>query len=121
MSIDLRNDPNVEVLVEKLIEKTREGKLGWEQTAADDVFIAAVKGVQSFQIRREAVEPFSGPFRFTLVVKDRDGNAAIEHSEAPIKTAYGAGPLEQLFLIAKRVACRVDEKIEESLQLLDRL
>ena len=47
MEINLKNDLNYDILVEKLIEKSRAGKLKWQETAEEDKFVAAVKGQQT--------------------------------------------------------------------------
>lgn len=146
MAIDLEREPEYDALFETLLEKTRDGKLVWQETAHEKTFVAAVKGVQTFEItgalkvpNRQATilgtkvppsqaeqEPVSeirqlrGRDDFlteavALVVRDSQGNRLFQ---TPLNESPAA---RELFRIARRMATRIDEKIEASLELLGHL
>jgi hypothetical protein len=117
-------EPNYELVIEKLLEKTREGKIDWQPTADDDCFVAAVKGVQTYEIKRimgrTTVYLGAGPperdVLVSLVVKDGNGREVFDVHERGLDT-----PAYDLFEAARRVATRIDKHIDESLQLLNSL
>ena len=125
--VDFEHEPEYDALCERLIDKTRQRKILWQETADPDAFIAAVKGVQSFEIRRACVAQ-PGPSDnvadfcsdvpelhvYAIIVKDKDGKQILSHT-SPGRLAG------TLFDLARRVGARVDERIESSLQLLDTL
>ena len=115
MSVDFDKGPQYDAVVEALLEKTREGKLTWQETADPDTFLAAVKGKQTFEIRQDSEEPVL----IDLVVRDGGGNVSFNVS---FDTRHSLdSPAEDLFALAKRLATRVDEKIDATRRLLSDL
>ena len=122
MDIDLANDPNYEILVEKLIEKSLAGKLKWQETAEDDTFVTAVKGRQTFHVSAQ----FGGlHLRDNEVEQDVVTKLEVHGFEGKIiidfRETGQSSSLFELFSVAKRVALRIDERIDESLELLNSL
>jgi hypothetical protein len=118
MSNDLNKDPEFDVLIEALAKKTREGKLRWEETAEENKYLAAVKGIQTFEIsHRSYMTEWSQPDTVEetrLIVRGEDGRVLLDHTTDYL-VAYN------LFKLAQRVAMRVDDRIDASLQLLNGL
>lgn len=104
-------------VLEALIEKTKTGKLQWEETSDEDTFFAFVKGQQSFMISKNKMWTNSGDLRRfpILSVRDAEGKILFETSE---ETREKAGELLEL---ARGVARREDERIEQTLELINRL
>jgi hypothetical protein len=110
MSIDLGREPNYDLLLQALIEKTRAGKLRWQETAEENTYLAAVKGERTFQVHSND----QGSVQ-VLTVRDGDGSVAIKY-------VTGNNPtFSELHQLARRVALRVDEKIDSTLELLNSL
>lgn len=123
MAMDLTKDPDFSALFEKLLEKTVAGKLEWQETAVEDTFLAAAKGIQTFEIALVDQALKFGAFSASgktkavvLKVKDKDGKLVLKHVER-----VQDSPAFDLFQVARRVAMRVDEKIESSLEVLESL
>ena len=112
MSIDFRGEPQYEALFQALLVKTKEGKLEWQETADERVFVAAVKGKQTFEIKWDRGQAGTG---VRLTVRDGQGKALFA---TPVQTG---GTAVDTFEMAKRIATRMDEKIDETLQLLSHL
>ncbi len=140
MTTDLSRDPNYDAILEALLEKTKAGKITWSATSEPSTFVAAVKGVQTYRLRREfEIQPpermdnpniptaiFAQP-RWTperrieyteLTVLDENGKALFS-----IRQRVGVGPdyAGQLFAVAQRLVNHVDEKVDQTLQLLNAL
>lgn len=111
MSIDFDKIPQYDAVIGTLLEKTKEGKLTWKETADPDTFLAAVRGKQTFEIQRVEARDIE----LRLTVRDTVGDVFFE------AILDMEPPRRQLFDLAKRLATRVDEKIEASVQLLAEL
>ncbi len=114
--ISQQPDPNL--LVESLIKKTESGKIKWEATARDDIFIASIGGQATLKIswRDEiAADESSGP---NLRLLDESGRTIwrIEALDlgAPEK-------LEHLYSLAQKIGNRVDEKVTALMEALEKL
>ena len=108
MTVDRNKAPDYQKLFQTLLNKTEAGKLRWEETASEDTFLAAVKGQQSFELR-----PVPGSASIHLTVRDAAGKVLFEVNEG------GAG--RELYKFARRLALRIDDKLENSLELLSQL
>jgi len=105
------NERRYAPLIAALIEKTETGKLYWEETAAPDRYLAAVRGLQTYQVARH-----EDPVRYQLTVRDEDGNVFLDFSESDETSA-----LSQLFKRVANSVARIDERIGKSVQLLNSL
>ena len=127
--VDLNKEPDYEILIQTLIEKTYNGKLVWAETADENTYIAVVRGVQSFELRlvdlnslegmiiEKAIRRAAGePNTIVLVARDKDGKQLYRFVAAnPTSSAF------DLFRLARRIASHVDERIDSSLELLNKL
>jgi hypothetical protein len=143
MSIDFEKEPDYEKIIDALIEKTKQGKLRWHETADEHTFLAAVKGQRTFAISQVGAEEESGstsitPWddateRFQLVIRDVDGQAFVEKTfrvappgsigSSGSESTYSetADKAKDLYETVRRVVLNVDEKVDETVQLLDQL
>lgn len=103
-----------EPFVQALLEKTREGKLRWEETADEDAFLVSIRGEQTVEIR-SAPSILVNDNRYEVVVRDREGKVLFDFSALQRSTAAS------LYQQAKRIASRIDEKLDSSLQLVKSL
>jgi hypothetical protein len=127
MPLNPTKDPDYEPVLQALLEKTRAGKLAWKETADEDTFVATVKGEQSFEI---ILEPNpEGPTHVTVdgrtivpripVLRVKDGAGKLLF-ETP-KSMYVAVLTSELYGLARRIASRIDDKIEQTVELLNKL
>ena len=111
-------EPDYSPFLVALIEKTKEGKLHWQETAREDTFIAAVKGQQTFEVSKVADfdEETREGYSFVMVtVKDSNGKVLLRTPESSLPGAWS------LYELAKRLGQRVDERLQTSVQLLNTL
>ncbi len=121
MAVDLETIPDFDVLIEMLLVKTRSGKLDWQPTAGEDTYVAAVKGQRTFEISKEerlqnvmmGAGVASRHPMCTMKVRGPDGELLIETTPSNLS--------DQLFEVARRLALRVDENIDSTVQLLETL
>ncbi len=104
-------DPAFEEIIDVLIEKTKQGKIRWEATGKQSIFVSAVKGARTFTVGlvhyvdpdgRQSVDP-------TLSVADSDGELLFEMQKEEVRPLYS---------LAKRVALHIDERVSETLDVL---
>ena len=110
MATDFERPPNYDALIVALIEKTKDGKLDWQETANPDLFIAAVKGKQTFE-----VDSISNGSYVVLRAKDEEGKQLFQTPSEPV--ALG-GDLIKLYSVAQRVAMHLDERVGSSIDLV---
>jgi hypothetical protein len=137
MNSKLDTEPQYQELIEALIEKTREGKINWEETAQPNTYIAAVKGERTFEIAGKLGQfatvhtggiagdgyrgkvPLEGGMVektiYRLTVKDKDGKEVLSTPDYSINSIDSA---RKLYELAKRLAERVDERIDTTLELI---
>jgi hypothetical protein len=65
----MNSEPGYAELIERLIQRTREGKILWVPTAIEDQFVAAVGGNYSLVVERVQDEP-EMPAHYQLSIKD---------------------------------------------------
>jgi hypothetical protein len=97
-------------LVNVVLEKTKAGKLTWEETAGKNTFIASVGGDTTLEIEqgREWDDPD------TLRLLDEDGQLLwVIDAPQPL--------IGELLQLARRIALRVDEKVDALLDTLQKL
>lgn len=106
-------------LIAALLAKTKAGKLKWNATPDPQRYLAAVRGEQTFEIRAssspDGIHP--EPFQLQVVVRGFDGEKTLEFQ---IST-HTKSPAFELFSAAKSDASRIEDRINESLELLNSL
>ncbi|MEX0716476.1 MAG: hypothetical protein WD066_07815 [Planctomycetaceae bacterium] len=115
---EFNRDPNYSHLLNALIEKTKAGKLSWEETADEFAFLAAVGGRQTFEIaHRKVRDPLTGELTRlpVLTVRGEDGRLLFETSGTPSEAAT------ELYALARRAARNEDVRVKESLELIQNL
>jgi hypothetical protein len=109
----------VRLFVEKLAQKTEEGKVSWERTADEGMFQAAFPNytVQVFSRvnRDETVD-------YVVQIRDEDGVVIEEATEEVLKVGkYDRDTLEllaKMFRNARRKALGVDKAVDSILSVL---
>ena len=90
----------------KLLELTKENKIGWQTTSDEDVF-SAVFGNQSVLVSGETLINLS-----SLKILNKAG--------VEIETLVGENDINKLHRIARRIALGVDSQLDELLSELDK-
>jgi len=108
-------------LAAKLLERTAAGKLHWEDTGFEDMFMASMEDA-SFRLAKE------GPEDYSLTVLSPRGRVIAElhrvppdYENQPVPERLGGTgypPLRSLYDLARRDALKVDETIDNLLQKL---
>ena len=132
MPTDLKNAPNYDGLISTLHKLSLEGKLKWQLTAAEGVYLVSVKGQQSFRISITETH-------VTLDVMTAEGKMLYKVNRPKVSTKSTSAllpgnpffppntdtpeqtDLYRLFLLAKRIAEGIDEKVESTLNILNGL
>ena len=109
MSTNHGSKPDYDALLEVLVEKTKAGKLDWQQTASEGTFIAAVKGQKTFRVTEIA----NGE-SIVLEMVDTDGQLQLDN-------IFESPAAKELHSLARHIALRFDENIDAAVQLLDSL
>lgn len=118
--LDRELDPTP--LVNAIIEKTRAGKLKWEATALPNTFIASVGGNTTLKIyleptlRLDAIGKANEIPLPTLSLLDEKGKTLWEISSREVK-----GDLWALFRLAQRIGNRLDERMENLMEVVQKL
>ena len=98
-------------LVTVVLEKTRDGKLNWEETAHEKAFIASVGGNTTLKI--EQGQNWND-YTDTLSLLDEKGNVLWEVDDPQPM-------IGKLYKLARRIALKVDEKVAAILETLQKL
>jgi hypothetical protein len=102
-------------LVSTVLDKTKAGKLSWDETADESVFLASVGGNTTLEVRSPSeLSPLSEGFSYTLSLLDGNGKLLWEIREPQTL-------IQELFELARRMALKVDEKVEAFLETLQKL
>ncbi len=125
MAVDLEKSPDYDALVETLLQKTKAGKVDWQTTANERSFVSAVKGERTFEVVK------SNPEAAAFFVQAKGGVSPPPHLGCWVKVMGPDGELllqtpmlelaDELYEVARRLALRVDENIDSTLQLLETL
>ena len=97
-------------LVSTVLDKTKAGKLKWEETADENVFIASVGGNTTLKIRQSE----NWQYPNTLSLLDENGKLLSQISDPQTL-------IQELFELARRIALKVDEKVEALIETLQKL
>ncbi len=104
-------DPNV--LVKIIIEKSKAGKLNWQETVMDDVFIASVGGNTTIKV---TAVPYTGAnLKKSLTLLDEVGEPLLEVSSHEVPA------VDEVFTLARTTALKKDERIQSFIEVLQRL
>lgn len=115
---------DLELLVERLIEKSKAGKLTWKPTADRQQFVTSVGGGNtSFKIRLEQLsdvgplgqwETYDVP---RLDMLDEKGFLIwkVYRKDVP------KGQLDELYKLAQRIGNKVDDRLEGAIEALNKL
>jgi len=106
MSVDFERELDYESLLQALIEKTKAGKIEWQPTADERAFLATVKGQRTFTISSNLLKGS------LLTVKDAEGKIICEIQSGRPSTGW------DLFEMARRMATNLDERLDETVQLI---
>jgi hypothetical protein len=124
-------DEKIIKFFEGVLSKTRAGKIPWEPTAQESKFIAAIGGEFTFSISSwtdidrafaEALA-FTGSSRsqpkYALVLRDQIGTelAKVTENDEGIRR----DDLQELYETARRQAVRAGERIDDVLEVLNKL
>ena len=97
-------------LLNALINKTQAGKLKWDETADEEIFLVSVGGNTTLKVRRD----FNQHPSHLLSLLDEDGKLIWEIHQPELL-------IEQLFVLARRVVRKVDERVEALMETLQKL
>lgn len=107
-------DPKAFNLFQELWLKSNEGKIPWEATADYETFIAPIKGKYVFEIRPYTTLDNWGNQRGAPTILFKDGDRELLTMSSDIQ---GIQPeaLQEIYQIAKRLALKIDDNIDEAL------
>jgi hypothetical protein len=109
--LDKEFDPNP--LVQTILEKSKAGKLAWEDTPEEDVFVASVGGNTTLKIGEQPGDWGKQP---QLSLLDENGKVIWDIYNGQVRDG-----LWSLFNVAKRVALKLDDKVEALMDALQKL
>jgi hypothetical protein len=97
-------------LVERLLDKSRSGRLEWEPTADAKVFVASIGGEATFRIRLVEVEDIDDHGR-TITIEDPRLDMLDEKGCLlwDIRNVEG-GALSRLYEVARRIGNRLEQE-----------
>lgn len=105
-------------VLDKLIAKSREGKVPWKPTYDGDTFIAALEGEFTFQAAKNGNQ-------YSFVMKDKEGNNIVDIAAPGPKQFHTADAyfqkLETLHDLAKEIGFDIPKKLTDAESLLDRV
>ncbi|MBL0333274.1 MAG: hypothetical protein IPP08_06255 [Chlorobiota bacterium] len=109
------DDPNYDVLVDKLYERTVERKIIWEFGDEKNEYIASLKGKTSFNIRRIETN-----YKYVLTMRNETDEVVFRISHDNLDPASSEALL-RLFKLAERIAKQIDDEVDKAIDLLDQL
>ena len=108
-------DPDYDRLVEMLIQKTKDGKIDWQETAVTERYVASIQGVRSLVVERiENGDEDEYSQTLKLSGTDSNGRTLFSHFLDTPST-------QTLFELARRVATKEDDRLREVVDLLTTL
>jgi len=115
--------PDYAAIAFKLLEKTNDAKVQWEDNAPFGDFVTALDEGFSFSIRKDTSR---GDTTYSLLMKDKEGNVIFnlrltDDPETMISRQSLYEALGDLYDIARRRALRVDEKVERVSEILEKI
>ena len=123
----MKSNPNeYKEVIEKLLEKTRQRKVDWEQAYSSSFRCTLAGGPESFYftISHSGGSNFEAE-TFTLQMSDQRENIIFEASTNDLPTSRAEEEISQMiqeiYDIARRQALRVERKLEQASALLDQV
>lgn len=116
-------DLNPTPLVERLLEKSRAGRLNWEPTADRKAFVVSVGGEATFKVSLIQVEEVStfGQSETVdvpiLLMLDEKGKTLWEVRQRDVKGIK----LWDLYTVARRIGNKLDERMVNAIRALENL
>jgi hypothetical protein len=107
-------------LLERLLNKSREGKLKWEPTADRRAFVVSIGGKETFKIYQTEEQGPNGWGGFDtydverLQMLDEKGKI-LWHISSP------RGPLSELYKLAQRIGNQLDQRLNDAISILEKL
>jgi len=109
------NDPNYDVLVDKLNARTVERKIIWETGDEPDEYVASLKGKATFRIKR-----IRENYKYVLTMRNERNEIVFRISHDNL-AAGSSEALLRLYKLAERIAKQIDEEVDKAIDLLDNL
>jgi hypothetical protein len=104
---------------EGVLSKTKVGRIRWQPTAEESVYIAAIGGQFTLSIAQfERLDSFPDT-SYSLTLKDQDGRELTRVTSDD--DGIARREIQELYGTARRQALRVDEKIDAVLGELSKL
>jgi hypothetical protein len=123
----MKSDPvEYKEVIKKLLEKTRQRKVDWEQAYLSSFRCTLPGGPESFHftISYAAGSNFEAE-AFTLRMSDQGENIIFEASTNDLPTSPAeeevSQMIEEIYDLARRQALRVEHKLEQASALLDQV
>ena len=111
-------DPKAVQFLKEVLSKTKEGRIRWEPTATDTVFLAAIAGKFTLSISEFYPRDSWGDPQYALLLRDSDDRIL---TRVTGENEVGLDDLRELYEKARRQALHVDEKIDSLLGELSKL
>ena len=120
------SDERMMAIATKLLERTRKGDVGWSDTADEDAFTVAYptysvslrKISPTYPVSLGTIPPVMAPNYYVLSVRNAYGS---EIESLPIRLSEdGFETLRDLFQLAKRIALKADEVLDDLLGRLSK-
>lgn len=112
-------------IVEKLLDKTRQGKIEWKPTYEEMVFICAIEGQYSFEIKKGLTSGGAGFRKLTMKGTGEEElvvfRAAYPTQQTSTENDRLFEQLDELYDRARRLALNIDEKVQNVSAILDKL
>ncbi len=107
-------------LLERLLKKSREGKLKWEPTADRRAFVVSIGGDATFKIylaEEQGPNEWGQPETYdveTLQMLDEKGKILWRISSP-------RGYLSELYKVAQRIGNQLDQRLDNAINILEKL
>ena len=100
----------IDLIIEKLIEQTKSGKLQWKKTSNTYTYLLALKD--------SSISLTNNPFGYGFICDFRNSNGEVVESISVIPTEPSYGKIKELFDNINRKHLKTDETIDSILEQL---
>jgi len=116
----MREDLKAQQLFEEVLQKTETGRIRWEPTAKENLFIAPIGGQFTLAVSENAREDGYGNeyTQVVLVLKDKERELITVTTDIEGVEDFR---MRQLYELARRLANKVDDQIDKVLGELSKL
>jgi hypothetical protein len=106
-------------LVKRLRERTLEGEMVWERTAAEGVFLASLPDY--CVTVAETIDPFTQSLEYSFQIRNSEGDLVENVKDSRLLQEHKAADhwIEDLHNVARRSALGADEAVDKMLQYLE--